>query len=333
MNSPYWKIGNRKYYSRYQAERLKLPEEEITFHLFEEAFDKLDWTQEPEESWEEMLAFRAQQLREKYRYLRVWYSGGADSHTVLLTFLKNNIFIDEIIVYRQSPSDQFELLTPANAEQNKAAIPFLKQIQPQIPNTKITILDIGRSNFEQFYSDPDCFERFTHIEFYIDYQMTYDANPFLLLDSDYCDIKGIDKPRIMMEDERYFSFQYDGLYQMQVPWRQEIPLECFYITPDYAELHLKQCHLAKNCVESLDACCRYPLWESTSSLGYGKGPTIFSPKHQSYIQEAKDHAPELWKNYKMALHIEQKNNPEPYNEGKVNLFLKGLASKKYDLGS
>lgn len=354
MNHPYWKVGGRKYYNRYIAERAKLPGEEITFHLFEEAFDKLDWTQEPKETLFEIAALRAQQLRDKYRYLRLWYSGGSDSHTVLLTFLKNNIFIDEIIVYRRSPSDQFELLTPANAEQNKAAIPFLKQIQPQIPNTKITIADFGNSAYQRYFNDPECFERLGGTEFCLDYQMMYGSKPDLLLNSDYCDIKGIDKPRMIMEDGKYFSLQYDGLYQIQDPWYGDIPLEFFFITPDYPELHLKQCHLAKNWIKSkhpestdlnelfrgdgkyileLYNCCRYPLWESTSALGWGKGATIFNKKVSSRIQQSKEYAPEFWRNYKEALSIEQKNKADLYNQDKVSHFLKGLASKKYYMGS
>ena len=34
---------------------------------------------------------RAQQLRDSYDYLILYYSGGADSHNVLMSFINNNI--------------------------------------------------------------------------------------------------------------------------------------------------------------------------------------------------------------------------------------------------
>ena len=60
-------------------------------------FIKLDWTVEPKESLDFLLAERAKQLRDRYDYIRFWYSSGSDSETVLQSFIKNNVFIDEIV--------------------------------------------------------------------------------------------------------------------------------------------------------------------------------------------------------------------------------------------
>lgn len=60
-------------------------------------FDHLDWTNEPTESWKDLLKERAQQLRDTHDYIVLHYSGGSDSETVLNAFLDNGIFIDEIV--------------------------------------------------------------------------------------------------------------------------------------------------------------------------------------------------------------------------------------------
>ena len=62
-----------------------------------EAFDSVNWKQEPQESLWELYTKRAHQLREKYDYLILGYSGGSDSKNILDVFLQNGIKIDEIV--------------------------------------------------------------------------------------------------------------------------------------------------------------------------------------------------------------------------------------------
>jgi len=50
------------------------------------------------ESLDFLYALRARQLREKYDYLVLYFSGGADSTNILKTFIDNNIFLDEIVM-------------------------------------------------------------------------------------------------------------------------------------------------------------------------------------------------------------------------------------------
>ena len=63
-------------------------------------------------SVEAMYRQRALQLRESYDYLILNYSGGADSHNILATFLKNNIKLDHIFV----PVSYTHLTLPTNRE-------------------------------------------------------------------------------------------------------------------------------------------------------------------------------------------------------------------------
>ena len=65
----------------------------------ESVFSSYDWTVEPNESIADLYRQRAQQLRDKYDYIVLMFSGGADSTTVLRSFLDNDIKLDEAVSY------------------------------------------------------------------------------------------------------------------------------------------------------------------------------------------------------------------------------------------
>ena len=101
----YWfsKKLNKKYYFKHQA---LLEDQNMEFHMGP-LYDNYDWTVEPTDSWKQVLKSHALKLREKYKYLRLWYSGGSDSQTVLNTFVDNKIHLDEIAIVRLSPIHNF----------------------------------------------------------------------------------------------------------------------------------------------------------------------------------------------------------------------------------
>ena len=68
----------------------------IDYNFFSEIFTAINWNQEPETSLDQLYKIRAQQLRDKYDYLIAFCSGGADSCQMALSFLKNDIHLDEI---------------------------------------------------------------------------------------------------------------------------------------------------------------------------------------------------------------------------------------------
>ena len=70
------------------------------------SYDKLNWMVEPDETLEQLYAKRAWEIRNKYDYLILHYSGGWDSNNILETFVKNKIPLEE--VYLRGP------LTTAN---------------------------------------------------------------------------------------------------------------------------------------------------------------------------------------------------------------------------
>jgi hypothetical protein len=67
-----------------------------TWNFYNDSFKKFDWTKKPVRSIEQLYRARAQELRDKYDYISLSFSGGADSWNMLNVFLSNNIHIDEI---------------------------------------------------------------------------------------------------------------------------------------------------------------------------------------------------------------------------------------------
>ena len=67
------------------------------WHFNRPVFEKIVWDQEPETDLRLLYRLRAQQLREKYDWIRVEASGGGDSTTAIFSFLLNGIHLDEVV--------------------------------------------------------------------------------------------------------------------------------------------------------------------------------------------------------------------------------------------
>ena len=91
MLNLYWEYAGTRYRSKFRAlDAANGNYKGITFRIHEsEDFDNYTWSIEPTPSLKELQKQRALQLRDSYPYLKLWFSGGADSTTVLNTFLDN----------------------------------------------------------------------------------------------------------------------------------------------------------------------------------------------------------------------------------------------------
>lgn len=98
-NIGYWKVGNDIFYHKpsalIAASKLK---KLVSYHFYDEVFDSFDRSLLGKKSLDALYLERAKQLREKYDYLILYYSGGSDSRNILMTFLNNNIKLDCVFV-------------------------------------------------------------------------------------------------------------------------------------------------------------------------------------------------------------------------------------------
>lgn len=245
------------------------------------AWDSFDWTMEPQETWQEILREHALNLRTKYSYLRLWYTGGVDSQTILNTFIKHNIHLDEIAIQRDSPVDKFDTLE--NGEINWVAVPFLKAHRKELARTKINIIDIGSKEYYKYYNDEKkVIENSNTIDYAIPTSMIAYGGIVpekIKPQKNAANITGIEKPIIGLDKNGFYLYYIDVLNFWNFkynPNSTEEALENFYLEP---KVQSKQCHMVKNfCKEksgeylkilskgdrlsllTIDAICRDPLY-------------------------------------------------------------------------
>jgi len=317
----YWTVNGQKYHRKMDAiiASSENNNSKIEFYYYNKEFEAFDWTVEPTESFEELARQRAHQLRDNNKHLRLWYSGGSDSHTMLQAFLQNNIFLDEIVTVRSSARD--DLNSPENIESNHRSIPYLNSIRADIPRTKITVIDMQASDFLEYYKIEEWAANVVHHEFLNDPDTIIHS---IALIEKYgklktrpgtIEISGADKAKIIRHEGKYYIPMVDSGFN----YAHLRNVKEFFTTAELPELHSKQCfelmHILnkihgteKNITHeiynplTIDPMFKH-LWYNNCrqiinpEADYGKGWGLNSPKSNSRIIEAKKHNPELIKYY------------------------------------
>jgi hypothetical protein len=235
MNNSYWEYAGTRYKSKLKAIEASGGDiNSIAFSAFNDSFYNFNWAIEPKESYEDLLLARALQLRDTYKYIKLFFSGGHDSTLMLNTFLNNNIHIDEIIVYRYAINDNFTNFS--NYEVDHFALPFLKTLQFNIPKTKITTWDFGKDYFDVHLADKWLYTK-------SNFDMRHWTVPNIK-GKNFCYLVGNLDPQVHYKDGRWYSsiFDTNGLAEV-ASYRNH---EFFYTSVDFPTLHAKQLHLVKN---------------------------------------------------------------------------------------
>jgi hypothetical protein len=223
-----------------------------TWHFHDNEFSTYDWTIEPTESLEELYQHRARQLRAQYDYIVVQYSGGVDSHNMLMSFLSQNIIPDEVVFFH------YEFCANENImgiEWKLQTQPKLLKLQQQYPSLKIRKIDLTPHAIEYLKSadDDDSYRMLGRHAIRI--------NPTIrcrLTESepDYVKIKeqgktirmllGQDKPRLRYHNKKFIFNFYDIINDENVETAETNDHEWFFWHPDSAKILIKQSHVVKN---------------------------------------------------------------------------------------
>lgn len=194
----------------------KLPHATVYFHWYEQEMSRLDWSKEPEESYYELCKQRAQELRDTYDYVRLWYSGGADSHSALTSFVDNNIHIDEIIILLYPDLNKSNILDSTAHEVILATFPQLKSVIHAIPNTKITTITATETEISSWFNSMS--DEFTTIDaldgdggaqFHLDINWGVSKKLAQTDLKNWCDIHGGSKAKLFKNGNRWYSFFID----------------------------------------------------------------------------------------------------------------------------
>jgi hypothetical protein len=159
-----WHVNSQIFYNKREAllyaSQNNLPE--VTWHWHDNVWGKFDRTQLGNQTLPDLYKQRAQQLRDKYDYLILYYSGGADSHNVLMSFLNNNIKVDQLFVqwpFKYLNSDKHKPNNVDNSARNTVSewdysvVPTLKYIEKNHPDIKIEFSDWMDNMKPDFFKD------------------------------------------------------------------------------------------------------------------------------------------------------------------------------------
>lgn len=242
----------------------------IKYYYNDHKFSKYDWTKEPEPDVgiEEFYKRRALQLRNKYDYLILMYSGGPDSTNILNTFVKNKIRIDEIVNVNSYSQTGVVQDTIHNADYVYNVKPILDQLVKDYNlKTKITIIDeidLVKQHWKHHQTIGEYDSLVNAIpapsmimtkQIWVRYvphlwKMVLDAKNVGI-------IIGADKAVLAIKDGKYCKYFNDIIGPDASYYNQNDKdlkhlnlLEYFYTGTDAVDLSIKQSHILKNYVEA-----------------------------------------------------------------------------------
>jgi hypothetical protein len=261
------------------ANRKTLP---IQWHFNDEKFNSYNWSIEPELTLDQLYDLRARQIREEYDYVILSYSGGSDSHNILESFLRQGLFIDEIITnWALDVSSKFIVndVKVKDAWNNNAEFHLntknrLDYIKNKSPNTRITLLDTSKTILDSLLNNSNGDWVNTKNDVF-NATGAFHWNPlyFSELRKRFDKLKriayviGIDKPRLIIKENNLYLYFLDkptGLVPIQenIMEYSNISTLFFYWSPNSCDLLCKQAHTVFKYIKSFKKSDIKKIWQS-----------------------------------------------------------------------
>ena len=242
---------------------------DLNFWFHDNFFSKLNWSFNPNVDIGLLYKLRAKQLREKYDYLILSYSGGADSDQILKTFIQNDILIDEVIC--NFPFKLLEKTTPIPDplhplglifEYQFAAVPSLKLLAEKSPKTKITLNDFTDFLQTNYLKDNTIVDNEAYLAmtpgFYQDTKRIFQNRVFNDIaetskKKNVAVIFGADKPILKIVNNQSLFFYFSDTRTMasiiqKTNSKSYVP-ELFYWSKDAPLIPIQQSHIILNFIK------------------------------------------------------------------------------------
>lgn len=264
-NYGWYEVGNTRYKNKIEAlfahTHNKLP---IRWNYNDQIYDQFNWAQEPEQSLPELYAARAWNIRNKYDYLVLHFSGGSDSANILETFIDNNIHLDEVLIRGSFSQTNTQLTGQTLASEQYAeciaqALPLAKWAKDtHYPNLHINLVETTNSVVDYFKKNENWFENdFASLTPTQAIKTNFNKlcphyDVMIEKGKTVCHIYGADKPRIYKEKNIFYTrWLDDNARQHSMLTDDSVPyyVEMFYWSPDSALLQIKQLHAVKNYIK------------------------------------------------------------------------------------
>lgn len=222
---------------------------QIRFNLYDHVYDKISW-KEPLVSFQELIDNHIRWIRDTYKYVVLWYSGGFDSQTILESFIRTRSKIDEVIIYKRDWQSKLIDI------EHDYTYDFIKMIKNKVyPTLKITSLCYRANDTFNFYKEHGIdwiynivgesiyFAKSSRLNLWSSKQELYEK-----FDPNYrIDIDGFDKPRLELKDGNWYFYMKDKNLVAHMGTNHEH----FFMGKQAPLINVKQAHLAATWFESL----------------------------------------------------------------------------------
>ena len=275
----YYTVGDRYFVWKIMAyAEAARTNQQVNWHFHEDIWRAVDWRTPPTLDLSSWYRIRAEQLRQRYGYIILAWSGGADSTNVLDTFLENDIRLDEVVItwaVRASQGRYTVSATDTSAENfgsewDLAIRPRLEWMRLHRPDIKVTVVDWSDDIWIK--DDSEDLLRISNAPNYTGYLRARAIHDLVTKRSDRVQnvvlVLGIEPAKTEIINHSYLGAFF-------VDWSAEnrtsigpdgVPRQCeyFYWTADLPEICVAQCH------EMLRFLQAYPdmqRWISHTTLG------------------------------------------------------------------
>jgi hypothetical protein len=258
----YYQAGNDTSYSKYEAvEWAKRNRSKLKWNFNEEVYNAIDWKIDPRLNLWELYKDRARQIREAYDYVVLWYSGGSDSHNILMAWLDAGLKIDEIATtwnYETAGDKQSHY----NAEIVNVVMPDVDKLKKAGHEFEFRVIDIGPLSVDLFDTWGTDFEYNINFHFspnnpakHLIRDKVEAYKTIIASGKKLCFVWGKEKPVLNHEDGRHYFHFTDNIDNCVGPYTQRNYYkgwydELFYWTPDAPLIPVAQSHTILNYIRS-----------------------------------------------------------------------------------
>jgi hypothetical protein len=250
----YWTVKGQNFLKKYDALLYATANGgKVNFYYHDDVWKNFDRSLLGKQSLNSLYKQRAQQIRDNYDYVIVYYSGGADSNNALYSFLNNNIQVDEVCVKWPKSLQDGKFYTPniTNrsaknywSEWDYAVKPNLLKLQSDHPKIKITIKDYT-DDIHKFDIDFQC-ENLNFIRpggIMLNSVVSDSELELINRGKRVAHVYGVDKPLLFLWKEKTYMFFNDQCVdQAGISLNNPMGTECFYWTPDFPILPFEQAY-------------------------------------------------------------------------------------------
>lgn len=248
-------------------------------------YSKYAWNIEPIETLDELYDRRARELREQYDYIVISYSGGADSHNVLMSFYRQGLHVDEVLTNHITKvtenvtdfSGKDYRPQNYNAEHQLNAVAKLQWIHTNMPGTLVSEVDISDAVLDSFNPIDESWvlnqnahlnvaHRFRTNYFYLKaFKNNLDSGKKIGF------VVGIDKPRTFIENNMLtLSFADATIFNSSINDHNvdydNVTIEPFYWANSTAPMICKQVHIIKRFIEQSPGRAYY--WDTKQGFSF-----------------------------------------------------------------